>query len=232
MKPYPRTLLRSVALSISLAAITAITALLVSYLLWPVTGIEVEGARMFPESEAWKAVPDHASLPVVNPKALEKKIKSNPWVEGAYVSRNWESGIVMIEVKERRAVIDAEIGGRRVIMAADGTELPGLGGAELERVILDVEQLANVIGVTGALKEGGVAIESVDEVDAGGIRADIEGRTVLFSNTVQAGQVRALKAAMARDADARYFDLRAPGRIVAGGTDTRSAEAEPAASEE
>ncbi|HZC18865.1 MAG TPA: FtsQ-type POTRA domain-containing protein, partial [Rubrobacteraceae bacterium] len=116
----------SVAISAAAAVFTALAAFIVSYLLFPVTGIEVRGARMFPASEAWEAVPNHVSLLSLNAEALERRIESNPWVKDAKVLKDWESGIVTVKVEERTAVIDGDLGGRRAVLAADGTELPGL----------------------------------------------------------------------------------------------------------
>src|SRR5947209_17299105 len=126
-------------------------AFVISYLLSPVSGIEVHGARMFPESEAWKAVPNKASLLLLTPDILERKIESNPWVESARVIKDWESGIVTVEVKERKAVLDGNLGSRRVVLAADGTELPGLGGASLKQVVLDEMQLEEIVRASGML---------------------------------------------------------------------------------
>jgi cell division septal protein FtsQ len=104
--PTLRTFLRSISISAAVAVLTTLTILFVAYLVAPVTGIRVEGARMFPETGAWNAVPVHASLLTLNAKMLERRVESNPWVKGAEVSKNWESGIVTIQVKERRPVLD------------------------------------------------------------------------------------------------------------------------------
>ncbi|HZC18706.1 MAG TPA: FtsQ-type POTRA domain-containing protein, partial [Rubrobacteraceae bacterium] len=136
-----------------MALVTAIITLIVCYLLFPVTGVEVKGARMYPESEAWKAVPEHASLLLLNPGALERQIESNPWVKGAKVLKDWNSGIVTVEVEERKAVLDGEVGGRRVVLSADGTELPSLGGTELKRVGLDEVQLEEILKMGEVLEE-------------------------------------------------------------------------------
>ncbi len=214
--PSLRKLLSSVAISAIVAVITALAALIVSYLLFPVTGIEVRGARMFPESEVWKAVPNHASLLFLNTEALETGIESNPWVKGAKVIKDWESGIVTVEVEERRAVLDGDLGGRRVVLAADGTELPELGGASLERVGLDEVQLEEIVRVGKMLDENGVVLDSIDGVGPGGIEATVGGRRVLFAKDVGFGQVRALVDFMEEYSEAPYFDLRSPNRIVVG----------------
>jgi hypothetical protein len=212
----PRRFFRPLAISATVAALTALTALIVSYLLFPVTGMEVQGARMFPQSEAQKAVPSHASLLFLNTDALERKIESNPWVKGVEVIKDWESGIVTVEVEEREAVLDGDLDGRRIVLAADGTELPGLGGADLKRVELDEVQLEEILSVGKVLEENEVVLDSVDAVGAGGVEATVEGRPVLFGGEVGDGQARALKDLMKSHPDAPYFDLRSPERVVIG----------------
>jgi cell division septal protein FtsQ len=169
---------------------------------------------MFPESEAWKAVPDHASLLLLNLDALERRIKDNPWVKGVEMMKDWESGIVTVEVEERRAVLDGDLGGRRIVLSADGTELPGLGGAALKRVGLDEAQLEEILRIGEVLEENGLVLDSVDEVDAGGIEATVEGRRVLFGGEVGEGQARTLKGLIEQYPEAPYFDLRSPERVV------------------
>lgn len=209
-------LLRSIAVSIAVALLTAAAAFVVSYLLFPVTGVEVQGARMFPESEAWEAFPDHASLLSLRTETIEARVKSNPWVKGATVLKDWDSGIVTVEVEERRAALNGELDGRRVVLASDGSELPGLGGADLERVELDETRLEEILKVSEMLEENGVSLGSVDGVGAGGFEATVEGRRVLFAGGVGDGQIRALSGFMEEHPEASYFDLRSPKRIVAG----------------
>ena len=219
----PRRLLRPLAISAAVAAVTALTALIVSYLLFPVTGMQVQGARMFPQSEAQKAIPSHASLLFLNTDAIERRIESNPWVKGTKVIKDWESGIVTVEVEERKAVLDGDLGGRRMVLAADGTELPGLGGADLKRVELDEVQLEEILSVGKVLEENGIVLDSIDAIGAGGVEATVEGRNVLFGGEVEDGQARALKGLMKDHPDAPYFDLRSPERVVIGaGSGTES----------
>lgn len=171
---------------------------------------------MFPESEAWDTVSDRASLLTLNPKTVERDIISNPWVENTRVTKDWRSGIVLVQVKERRAVLDGDLGGRRVILAADGTELPGLGGADLDRVELDADHVEEILAVGRTLEDHGLTLRSVDEVGAGGVEATVEGRKVVFSERVGDGQARALSGIMERNPGAPLFDLRSPGRVVVG----------------
>ena len=199
-----------------MALLTAFVALTVSYLLFPVTGVEVEGARMFPESEAWQAFPEHASLLLLNLDALERRIESNPWVKGAKVLKDWESGIVTVEVEERRPVLDGDLGGRRIVLSADGTELPGLGGTGLERIEIDEVQLEEILRVSRVLEDNGVTLDSVDGVGAKGVNATVEGRSVLFAENVSVGQALALEGLIEEHTDAPYFDLRTPERVVVG----------------
>ena len=211
-----RKFFRPVAISGAVALLTAFVALTVSYLLFPVTGVEVEGARMFPESEAWEAFPEHASLLLLNLDALERRIESNPWVKGAKVLKDWESGIVTVEVEERRPVLDGDLGGRRIVLSADGTELPGLGGTGLERIEIDEVQLEEILRVSRVLEDNGVTLDSVDGVGAKGVNATVEGRSVLFAENVSVGQALALEGLIEEHTDAPYFDLRTPERVVVG----------------
>ena len=211
-----RKFLRPVAISGAVALLTAFAALAVSYLLFPVTGVEVKGARMFPESEAWEAFPEHASLLLLNLDALERRIESNPWVKGAKVLKDWESGIVAVEVEERRPVLDGNLGGRRIVLSADGIELPGLGGAGLNRIEIDEVQLGEILRVGEVLEENGVTLDSVDGVNAKGVQATVEGRSVLFAGNLGGGQVRALEDLIEEHPETPYFDLRSPERVVVG----------------
>ncbi len=219
-----RTFLRSIAISVAAAVLTTLIVLLITYLAAPVAGLRVEGARMFPETEAWNAVPEHASLLTLNAEMLEHRVESNPWVKGAEVSKNWDSGIVTVEVEERRAVLEAEVDGRRTIVAADGARLPGLGGADLERVELDEDLLGEVVEFARVLESNDVRLDSIDEAGPGGIEATVEGRRVVFSGDVGAGQARVLEGVMAEHPDAEIFDLRSPQRVVVGGPSNAGAD--------
>ena len=199
-----------------MAAATTLIVVVVAYLSFPVTGVRVEGAKMYPKYEAASAIPDHASLLTLNRVMLESRVESNSWVQGAEVNENWKSGIVTVQVEERRPVLDAEVGGRRFVMSSDGKELPGLGGAGLERVELDRDQVGEILEFARALHESGLSLDSVDEVGAGGIGATVEGRQVIFSRDVGERRAKALKHIMPEHPDARVFDLRSPERVVLG----------------
>ena len=194
---------------------TTAAVVIVAYLSFPVTGIRVEGATMYPESDAWDAVSQHASLLTLNDEKLERHVESNPWVEGAEVLEDSESGIVTVKVEERSPVLDAEVGGERKTLALDGGELPGLGGAGLNRVELDEDQVGDVLRVGRVLKEGGLRMESVDAAGPGGVAATVEGRRIVFAGEVSEHQVRALDGVIGRWRDGVVFDLRSPGRVVA-----------------
>lgn len=198
------------------AALTALAAFFGAYLLFPVTGMEVEGARMFPEREAWAALPERASLLTLDEETMEREIEGNPWVKGAKVLKNRESGIVVVEVEERRAVLSGKLGRGSGVWATDGTELPGLGGARLKRVELDEGRLEEILNIGEALEENGVRLDSIDGVNAGGIEATVEGRRVLLGGSVGGGQVRAVADVMKEHPEAPYFDLRSPERVVVG----------------
>jgi len=186
----------------------------VAYLSFPVTGIRVEGATMYPESDAWDALSQHASLLTLNDEKLERKVEANPWVESAEVLEDNESGIVTVKVEERRPVLDAEVEGERKTLALDGGELQGLGGTGLARVELDEDQVGDILRVGRVLREGGLQMESVDAAGPGGIAATVEGQRVVFAEEVSEDQVLALRNMMGRWRESAVFDLRSPGRLV------------------
>jgi POTRA domain, FtsQ-type len=206
--------LRAVLISLLVALATTAAVVVVAYLSFPVTGIRVEGATMYPESDAWDAVSEHASLLTLNEEKLERRVEDNPWVEGAEVLEDNESGIVTVKVEERRPVLDAEVEGERRTLALDGGELPGLGGAGLARVELDEDQVGDVLRVGRVLREGGLQMESVDAAGPGGIAATVGGRRVVFAEDISEDQARALGDVMGRWREAAVFDLRSPGRVV------------------
>jgi hypothetical protein len=209
------------------AVATTLTVLLVTYLNFPVKGVRVEGARMYPESMVVNAIPNNASLLTLNKKLLEEKVESHPWVQGAEVNENWNSGIVTVQVQERRPILYAEVDGREIILSADGEELPGLGGAGLTRMELDRDQVGEILDFANTLHENGVGIDSIDGVEAGGIRATVAGRPVIFSRDVTDGQAEALKNVMPEHPDAQVFDLRSPDRVVVGAPDQGTTQSEP-----
>lgn len=193
---------------------TTLLVLIGAYLSSPVTGIQVEGADMYPESDAWNAVSKHASLLTLNVERLERKVKANPWVEGAEVTKNYESGIVTVQVEERRPVLDAEVDGERKVLALDGAELPGLGGADLSRLELDEDQVVDVLRFGRVLGENDLEMGSLEGAGAAGFEAAVEGRRVFFSGEVSAEQARALGEVMERHPGASVLDLRSPDRVV------------------
>jgi hypothetical protein len=205
------------------AAATTLILVFIAYLAFPVTGVRVEGASMYPESEASDAIPDHASLLTLNEGMVKRNLESHPWVQGVEVNENWNSGIVTVQVEERRPVLDAEVDGRRFVLSADGEELPGPGGAGLERVELDRDQVGEILVFARTLHRSGLALESIHGAGAGGIEAKVKGREVIFSGNVGERRVMALKHIMPVHPDARVFDLRSPERVVVGAPhETRS----------
>lgn len=210
------------SLSVVAAGLTAVVVFIISYLLFPVNGLEVAGNRVVPDSEIRQAVPDRASLPLLNSRNLERRLKTNPWVEDASVLKNWESGIVTVEVEEHRAVLDGNVEGRRVVISQDGTRLPGVGGTSLEEVRLDEGRLKGVREAIRTLENGGVELKSIDRVGSGGVHATVEGpegrgeSRVVFADGVGEGQVRVLRGLINQRPGAAYFDLRSPQRVVVG----------------
>jgi hypothetical protein len=208
---------------VAVAAATTFTVVLVTYLSFPVAGVRVEGALMYPEPQAADAISNHASLLTLNEEMLERRIESNPWVQGAEVNENWKSGIVTVQVEERRPVLDAEVDGREIVVSADGKELPGLGGAGLKRMELDRDQVGEILVFARTLHNSGMSVDSIEGVDAEGIQATVEGRRVIFSGEVGERRARALKHIMPEHPEARVFDLRSPERVVVGAPrETRS----------
>jgi hypothetical protein len=171
---------------------------------------------MYPESEVTDALPDHASLLTLNKEMLERNLESHPWVKGTEVNEDWNSGIVTVQVEERRPVLDAEVDGRRFVLSADGQELPGPGGASLERVELDRDQVGEILVFARTLRRSGLTLDSIDGAGAAGIEATVEGREVIFSRYVGERRIMALKHIMPEHPDARVFDLRSPERVVVG----------------
>jgi hypothetical protein len=208
---------------VATAAATTLILILITYLAFPVTGVRVEGARMYPESEVTDVIPDHASLLTLNEEMLKRNLESNPWVKGTEVNEDWDSGIVMIQVEERRPVLDADVDGRRFVLSADGQELPGPGGAGLERVELDRDQVGEILVFARTLHSSGLTLDSIDGAGAAGFEATVEGRDVIFSENVGERRVIALKHIMPEHPEARVFDLRSPERVVVGAPhETRS----------
>ena len=212
--PLPRQIIRAIALSVTVALLTAGAVYIASYLTYPVTGLRFEGTRMYPESDAWSTIPENASLLTLNASTLREEIESNPWVESAEVTKNWDSGIVIVKVEERRAVVNAEIEGHGRVYALDGTELPGLGGAELAEVGTDRISLGEILAAGKVLERGGVTLDSVDGIGPGGVEATVEGHRVLFGGGIDAEQAEALEGIMAEHPDATAFDLRSSGRVL------------------
>ncbi|HZY66759.1 MAG TPA: FtsQ-type POTRA domain-containing protein [Rubrobacteraceae bacterium] len=212
------SLLRPVCVSLAVAVLTAIVVYIGAYLTYPVTGVQVEGERMLPETQVWNSIPDRASLLTLNAGLLERRLKSNPWVKGAEVLKNWRSGIVTVEVEERRPVLKGEVGGREVVFAADGSELPRLGGAGLPAIELNQKRLESVLSSGQTLEKSGVAMESIADAGPGGVEALVEGRRVIFSGEVRPEQAETLPEIIRQNPDVPVFDLRSPERIVIGGT--------------
>lgn len=192
------------------------------YLLFPVQEVRVEGNEMLPESAILEDIPDRASLPMIRARDLERQVDSNPWVKGVNVNKSWGSGMVVVEVEERDAVLNASLAnGGRVVLAQDGTELPGLGGASLSPLEVDRVRLEEIQSGQEALEENGVEVQSVESIGAQGVELSVRGpggrAPVLFSGGIGGGQARVLEGLLRERPEARYFDLRTPERVVVGG---------------
>ncbi|CAN5826711.1 hypothetical protein BH18ACT11_BH18ACT11_06250 [soil metagenome] len=182
---------------------------------------------MYPESEAVNAIPDHASLLTLNTDLLEARVESNVWVESAEVNENWKSGIVTVQVEERRPMLYAEVDGREIILSSDGEELPGLGRAGLDLMVLDRDQVGEILDFARTLHDSGMRVDSVDGAGAYGIRATVQNRPVIFSRDVDDRQAEALKSIMPEHPGARLFDLRSPDRVVVGAPVKGNTDSDP-----
>lgn len=211
--------------SISFAALSLSALAIVLYLLFPVQQVRVEGNRMLPDSEITRNIPERTSLPLIRAGSLEANVDSNVWVKGVSVNKDWDSGMVSVQVEERSATLNASLeGGDRVVLAGDGARLPGLGGASLSELKVDEARLEEIRAGQQSLEESGVEVESVDSVGARGVEVSVRRpggppARALFSGEIGAGQARVLEGLLKERPDARYFDLRAPERVVVGKSD-------------
>ena len=149
------------------------------------------------------------------------------------VNKSWRSGTVTVQVEERVPSLNVKLqSGGSVVVAEDGTRLPGLGGASLPEVELDADRLDEVQSIQRTLDEGGIEVESVNSVGAQGIvfsvsRSEGPDARVITSDDVRIGQVRVLDNLLRERPEARYFDLRTPERVIASKeppTDSASAD--------
>ena len=222
MNDTRRQLLRSISVTIALIALATIAVYIAAYFLLPIKDVQVKGNRMLPKKEVAQDIPDHTSLLTLNSQALKRNLKSNSWVKGVGVTKDWQSGIVTVEVKERHAVLSAEVGKKRIILAQDGTELPGFGGANLKTLKLDRSRLEEIVRAGKVLQRNGIELQSVDASGPGGVRASIRGHRVVFSGDIGRDQVQALVGIMKKNPKAGVFDLRSPERVVVGPPDGAS----------
>lgn len=195
------------------------------YLLFPLNDIKVEGNEMIPASALLEGVPERTSLPMIRADNLERGLNSNSWVEGVSVNKDWDSGTVVVKVEERAAALNASLNQEeQVVLAEDGTRLPGLGGASLSEIEVDRVRLKEIQEGQKVLEGNGVEIESVESVGGEGVELSVEGSgdsggsgsKVMFSGGIGGGQARMLEELLSERSEARYFDLRTPGRVVVG----------------
>jgi cell division protein FtsQ len=211
--------------SIAFLAIGASGILISLYLLFPLNDIRVEGNEMLPASALLEDIPDRTSLPMIRAGNLERGLNSNSWVKGVDVNKDWDSGTVVVEVEERAAALNASLtGGERVVLAEDGTRLPGLGGASLSEIEVGRVRLKQIQEGQKVLERNGVEVESVESVGGEGVELSVKGSggsggsgsKVMFSGGIGGGQARMLEELLSERSEARYFDLRTPGRVVVG----------------
>lgn len=177
---------------------------------------------MLSDSEILGDIPERTSLPAISARNLGAKVDSNPWVKGVRVDKNWDSGMVVVEVEERDAALNASLAGsEKVVLAEDGTRLPGLGGASLTTIDLNRVRLEEIQAAQKVLERNGIGVQSVKSVGASGVELSLRGpensgSLVLFSGEIGGGQARVLKGLLREHREARYFDLRTAGRVVVG----------------
>lgn len=219
---------------VAFGALALCTLAIVSYLLFPVEQVNVEGNQRLPDEEILQNIPERTSLIAISARGLYSNVNSNPWVEGVSVNKSWRSGTVTVQVEERVPSLNVKLqSGGSVVVAEDGTRLPGLGGASLPEVELDADRLDEVQSIQRTLDEGGVEVESVNSVGAQGIvfsvsRAEGPDARVIASDEVGSGQVEVLDNLLRERPEARYFDLRTPERVIANEqppSDSASADA-------
>lgn len=211
--------------SIAFLTIGASVVLIALYLMFPLNDIRVEGNEMLPDSALLEDVPDRTNLPMIRASDLERGLNSNPWVEGVDVNKDWDSGTVVVKVKERDAALNASLtSGERVVLAEDGTRLPGLGGASLSEIEVGRVRLKEIQEGQSSLERNGVEVESVESAGGEGVELSVKGSEgsgasgskVVFSGGIGGGQARMLDELLSERSEARYFDLRTPGRVVVG----------------
>lgn len=190
------------------------------YVLFPVEEVRVEGNEMLAKSAILEHIPERASLPMVRARGLEKQVNSNPWVKSVSVNKDWDSGMVVVKVKERDAVMNARLAnGERVVLAEDGSQLPGLGGASLAKIKVDRMRLEEIQDAQAVLEENNVEVKSVESVGAEGVELSLRGpdnseALALYSGEIGSGQAQVLKGLLRERSGNRYFDLRTPDRVV------------------
>lgn len=214
--------------SIAFLTIGASVVLIALYLMFPLNDIRVEGNEMLPDSALLEDVPDRTNLPMIRASDLERGLNSNPWVEGVDVNKDWDSGTVVVKVKERAAALNASLtSGERVVLAEDGTRLPGLGGASLSEIEVGRVRLKEIQEGQSSLERNGVGVESVESAGGEGVELSVKGSgaKVMFSGGIGGGQARMLDELLSERSEARYFDLRTPGRVVVGPAPEQNANA-------
>jgi cell division protein FtsQ len=85
------------------------------------------------------------------------------------------------------------------------------------------DRLEGILRAGRVLESNGVALESVDGVGAGGIEATVEGRLVIFADSISEAQAKALPGIMSGNPEAPRFDLRSPERVVIGASEQAAA---------
>jgi cell division protein FtsQ len=223
-----------------LAAIAA-AGLAVAYFAWfrhssfvAIESVKVEGARSSDRDDVTAALTRAAEGMTtldVDASKLASAVSGFPAVASVTAHPSFPHGLT-VEVVERRPVVVASDGDRRIAVAADGLLLPGLStdGADLPTIAVDQlpgggrlggEALdeARVVGAApGPLRP---LVKGVTSTRDQGIAATLRGGIeVRFGSPGKAGAKWAAAAAVLADPQVttlRYVDVQVPSRPAIGG---------------
>ena len=225
------------------AAIGGLVALVLiaGYFLWfrnsslvAVDEVKVEGATSSQEeiAAALAEAADGMSTLNVDEQELARSVSGFPTVASIRVDAGFPSSLT-VHVTERLPVAEAELGGERVAVSADGTPLPGVEvrGAKLPQLDEDataedgsLSQLgaAQAAALGGAPSELGGRIEAAAwDPERGGVVIELEGAPELrFGGGEDAERKWRAVAAVLADPDLgtpAYLDVSVPERPVTGG---------------
>lgn len=171
---------------------------------------------------------------------LTAAVASFPTVASVSADPDFPHGLV-IEVTERPPALIAEAGGKQVLVAADGTVLPGVEAADEERLprlalgelpasgLLEGEALEQALIIGAAPGPLAPLIEGVEHDDKYGVVIEMKGGIPIRFGTEGGAKAKwAAAAAILADPEltsASYLDVRVPSRPAAGGAGLASSPA-------